>query len=224
MGRDNQAKHRQLRRAAAKDAQRASYARILVVTEGTKTEPSYLEEIRSAYGLHSANVAFQPGRRGTSPLDVVDYAERLFVHGDAYRGVRPRSFDQVYAVFDRDEHANYFAALQKASALDGLLLNDERQRVRFAAIPSNPCFELWLLLHFEEVLAPMHRNDVLARLRSHVPGYEKGTRGMFKTTRASLDVATRRANAMAQSADARSDAGPFTAFHELVIRLTTLRG
>ena len=34
MGRDNQAKDRQLRRKAAKKSQRASYARILIVTEG----------------------------------------------------------------------------------------------------------------------------------------------------------------------------------------------
>lgn len=42
MGRDNQPKERQLRRNAAKEDQRASYARILIVTEGSKTEPLYL--------------------------------------------------------------------------------------------------------------------------------------------------------------------------------------
>ena len=35
MGRDNQAKDRQLRRKTAKEARRASYARILIVTETT---------------------------------------------------------------------------------------------------------------------------------------------------------------------------------------------
>ncbi|WP_367848107.1 hypothetical protein [Rhodoferax sp. WC2427] len=49
MGRDNQAKDRQLRRKTSKEAQRASYARILVVTEGSKTEPLYLEENPSAH-------------------------------------------------------------------------------------------------------------------------------------------------------------------------------
>ena len=45
MGRDNQAKDRQLRRRETKEGKRASYARILIVTEGSKTEPMYLAEI-----------------------------------------------------------------------------------------------------------------------------------------------------------------------------------
>ena len=39
MGRDDQAKDRQLRRKSAKEARRAPYARVLIVTEGRKTEP-----------------------------------------------------------------------------------------------------------------------------------------------------------------------------------------
>ncbi|MFZ5560732.1 MAG: hypothetical protein ACOY41_04260 [Pseudomonadota bacterium] len=51
MGRDNQPRDRQLARKVRKAASRASYARILIVTEGSKTEPLYLEEIRVAYRL-----------------------------------------------------------------------------------------------------------------------------------------------------------------------------
>ena len=39
MGRDNQPKARQLARKVHKESRRASYARILIVTEGSKTEP-----------------------------------------------------------------------------------------------------------------------------------------------------------------------------------------
>ena len=95
MGRDSQAKDRQLRRKAAREARRASYARILIVTEGSKTEPLYLEEIRAAHQLHSANVEVQPGQLGTAPIQVVRYAQQLFEEGDLYKGIRPKSFDQV---------------------------------------------------------------------------------------------------------------------------------
>lgn len=61
MGRDNQPKSRQLRRKAAKDARRAGYARILIVTEGSKTEPFYFREICASYRLQSTNVAVQAG-------------------------------------------------------------------------------------------------------------------------------------------------------------------
>lgn len=224
MGRDNQAKDRQLRRKTAKEARRASYARILIVTEGSKTEPLYLEEICTAHQLHSANVAVQPGQLGTAPIQVVRYAHQLFEEGDLRKGIRPRSFDQVYAVFDRDEHASYFDALNLAQSLNGKLRNDDRQRVSFKAIASIPSFELWLLLHFEDIQAPIHRDEVMARLKQHTPGgYEKGAGGAFAATRGRLETATQRAQALAAQFNAYTDPEPYTALHELVALLTTLR-
>ncbi|MBN9277772.1 MAG: RloB domain-containing protein [Hyphomicrobium sp.] len=43
--------------------------------------------------------------------------------------------------------------MTRAEQLDNTLRNDEKKLVRFFAVPSVPCFELWLLLHFENVLA-----------------------------------------------------------------------
>jgi len=223
MGRDNQAKDRQLRRKAAREARRASYARILIVTEGSKTEPLYLEEIRSAHQLHSANVEVQPGQLGTAPIQVGRYAQQLFEEGDLYKGIRPKSFDQVYAVFDRDEHDSYFNALSLAQSLDGKLRNDERRPVSFKAIASVPSFELWLLLHYEDIQAPIHRDDVMDRLKQHIPGYDKGAGDAFATTRDRLETATQRAHALAAKFNAYTAPEPFTALHELVMLLTTLR-
>lgn len=223
MGRDNQPKDRQLRRQAAKETRRASYARILIVTEGSKTEPLYLEEIRAVHRLHSANVEVQPGQLGTAPIQVVSYARQLFEEGHLYKGIRPKSFDQVYAVFDRDQHASYFNALDLAQSLDGKLRNDEGRAVSFKAIASIPSFELWLLLHYEDVLAPIHRDEVMERLKQHIPGYEKGAGSAFATTRDQVDAATQRAQALAVRFNAYTDPEPFTALHELVALLTTLR-
>ena len=223
MGRDNQAKDRQLRRKAAKEARRASYARILIVTEGSKTEPLYLEEIRAAHQLHSANVEVQPGQLGTAPIQVVRYAEQLFEEGDLHKGVRPKSFDQVYAVFDRDDHDSYFNALNLAQSLDGKLRNDDKQPVSFKAIASIPSFELWLLLHYEDIQAPIHRDEVMARVKQHIPGYEKGAGSAFATTRDRLETATQRAQGLAAKFNAYNAPEPFTALHELVTLLTTLR-
>lgn len=223
MGRDNQAKDRQLRRKTAKEARRASYPRILIVTEGSKTEPMYLEEIRTAHQLHTANLAVQPGQLGTAPIQVVRYAHKLFEEGDLRKGIRPKSFDQVYAVFDRDDHASYFEALNLARSLDGKLRNDDRQAISFKAIASIPSFELWLLLHFEDIQAPIHRDVVMARLKQYIPGYEKGVGGTFFTTRDRLAAATQRAQALAEKFNAYTDPEPYTALHELLTLLITLR-
>ena len=223
MGRDNQPKARQLRRKVAKEERRPSYARILIVTEGSKTEPLYLEEISATHRLNSAYVEVQPGQLGTSPIQVVQYARQLFEEGDFHKGIRPKSFDQLYAVFDRDDHDSYRDALDVAQSLDGKLRNDDRQLVSFKAIASIPSFELWLLLHYEEIQAPIHRDEVMVRLKQYIPGYDKGAGRVFAATRDRLETATQRAQALATKFNAYTDPEPFTALHELVLLLTTLR-
>lgn len=223
MGRDNQAKNRQLWRKTAKEARRASYDRVLIVTEGSKTEPLYLEEIRRAYRLNSANVEVQPSQQGTAPIQVVDYAQQLFEDGDLHKGIRPKSFDQVYAVFDRDDHESYFDALNLVKSLEDRLRNDDRQPVSFKAIASIPCFELWLLLHYESIQAPIHRNEVMERLKQHIPGYDKGAGGAFSTTQDRLPEAMQRAQTLAGRSNAYGAPEPFTALYELVSLLIKLR-
>lgn len=223
MGADNQPKSRQLRRKEAKETRRASYDRILIVTEGSKTEPMYLEEIRAAYRLHSTNVEVQSGQLGTAPIQVVQYAKHLFEAGHLSKGIRPRSFEKVYAVFDRDDHDSYFNALHLTQSLDGKLCNDCGKPVSFKAIASVPSFELWLLLHYEDIRAPIDRHEVIARLKEYIPGYEKGGGGSFRTTRSRLETATQQAQTLATQFNAFTDPEPFTAMHELVTLLTNIK-
>ena len=126
-------------------------------------------------------------------------------------------------MFDRDDHDSYFDALSLAQSLDGKLRNDDRQVVSFKAIASIPSFELWLLLHYEEIQAPIHRDEVMVRLKQHIPGYEKGAGGAFAITRNRLETATQRAQTLATKFNAYTDPEPFTALHELVTLLTMLR-
>lgn len=84
-------------------------------------------------------------------------------------------------------------------------------------------FELWLLLHYEDIQAPLHREEVIQRLKQYFPGYEKGAAGTFATTRQHLDIATLRAGRLATRATAYDDPESFTAIAELVLLLTNLR-
>ena len=216
MVRDNSPRERQKRQLERKLGRRASYDRILIVSEGSKTEPNYFREIRSAYRLHTANVEVRPSERGTAPIQVVQYARELFEIGDRYRNIQPRAFEQVYAVFDRDDHASYFDALRLAESLDGKLRNDAKQVVRFKAIASVPCFELWLLLHYEDIQAPLHRDEVLRRLRQYLPKYEKGTGNAFAMTRDQLGFALRRAELLVARSAVDATYESYTAIGSLV--------
>lgn len=224
MGKDNQPKHRQKdrdlrRRTAIKQA----YERLLIVCEGEKTEPQYLDEIRQELRLATAHVLVRPSAFGTEPMQVVDYAEHLFRKGDRASGIEALAFDRVLVVFDRDDHQTYHAALSKAAALNGRLTNDEKQRIPFEAIASVPCFELWLLLHFEDVQAAIHRTEVYERLRTHLQDYDKGQRGHWACTKHLLTHATERAEVRAQFSTAMDGNEPYTDVHRLVHRLLHLK-
>lgn len=224
MGQDNQPKHRQaardLRRRAAV---RQPYDRLLIVCEGEKTEPQYLREIQRELKLATAHVQVLSSPYGTAPLQVVEYAERLFLKGDRDKGIEAGSFDRIAVVFDRDEHHTYHAALDKAAALQGKLKNDAGERIPFDVIASVPCFELWLLLHFEDVLAPLSPREAGERLRCHLPAYQKGQGGHWAATKEQREMATERAMHLAAATTAHDGTQPYTTMHELVSRLVHLK-
>ncbi len=223
MARDNSPKIRQTRHLERKQGRRASYDRILIVSEGSKTEPNYFNEIRSTFRLHTANVVVRPSEHGTAPIQVVHYAEQLFLKGDSHRRIQPCAFDQVFAVFDRDDHESYFNALKAAESRDLKLKNDNKQYIRFKAIPSVPSFELWLLLHFENIQFQIDRNEVMSRLKQHIPQYDKGYEGTFALTCNQLEIAYKRAELLGYHNSGYTDPEPYTAVGDLVKLLTGLR-
>jgi len=220
MARDNSPQERQRKQLERKQGKRASYDRILIVSEGTETEPNYFREIRREFRLQTANIAVYPCATGTAPLQVVEYAETLFKDGDHLKNVQPKAFERVYAVFDRDDHHSYYAALNKAQTLNGKLRNDNKKPIIFEAIASVPSFELWLLLHYEMLQEPMLRTDVLRRLKIYIPNYDKGATDTFKTTQPKLTDAIQNAEKLAETFSAFTEPEPFTGVHTVVNYLT----
>lgn len=213
MGRDNQPSDRQRAKLGRKQGRRMPGRRFLVVCEGEKTEFNYLEEIRMSLRLPAANIQILHGGV-TEPKQIVDAAWDIFQKGNGR--FRPKAADVVVAVFDRDEHRTYHDALDYATSLDARKSkNDDKQPVRFLAVPTNSCFELWLLLHFKDQQTPIHRHVALDQVREHLPDYDKGMKGLFAQTREHLPTALRRAYRLAERIDPRMD-GPWTGMHLLV--------
>lgn len=82
-----------LRREAQK---REPYDLVLIVCEGGKTEPKYLQELRDAFKLSTANIRIAGDECGSSPRSVVDYALTT------YR--KEKKYNRVFCVFDKDRH------------------------------------------------------------------------------------------------------------------------
>lgn len=56
---------------------RASYDKVLIVCEGSKTEPLYFQELIDHYEIHSANVKIS-GDCGSDPVSVVNHGIQLY--------------------------------------------------------------------------------------------------------------------------------------------------
>jgi RloB-like protein len=207
MSKISRARHRaSLRRRAPV---RPPYDRVLIVCEGEKTECNYFEEIRQRGRISSAHIHIIPSDIGTDPVSVVKSAEAAFKD-------KGKSFERIYAVFDRDDHQDYANAIHMACAKNQKLKNDQKQAVAFEAIVSVPCFELWLLLHFSDARSWMHRDLVVKQLRNHISKYEKGMSNLFEFTEFALETATHRAKLLKQTNQRIPGDELYTDVHELV--------
>lgn len=147
--------------------------RHLVVSEGKETEPRYFEGVRAALGAaNGRKVAIVVKGTGKHTLDLLDFA----VEHCRYA---PETFDHVWLVFDKDDFpAADFDAMERKCAE----LSDGSRT--FHALWSNPCFELWLLLHLRYTTAPMTATEcqrALAQAMSKDLGveYRKNLGGLF---------------------------------------------
>ena len=220
MGGDDLHYKRKARRAtdlARRKSSRAPYDRVLIVCEGSKTEPNYLRELIDCLKLSSANVEVD-GDSGSSPISVVQHAKRRYREerdiGDA--------FDRIFCVFDKDTHATYNEAM---SACAGF-----RPSGVFQAIPSVPCFEYWLLLHFTYSTRPCTHSGgksacdcLIGELRNYMPGYAKGGKGIFNQVMGQTERAVAYSMRALKEARKAGTDNPTTRMHELVEYLKQLK-
>lgn len=213
---DNSPKIRQRAQLERKMNRRASYDRILIICEGQKTEPLYFEEIKQFRRLQTANVKVTQGEYGTSPLQIVKFAED--------ECLRTKKWEDVYCVFDRDEHQHFNNALQRVNALNNKYKNEFKQSIKFTAIPSIPCFELWLLLHFITVAQESHRDEIVSMLRApnRIRDYGKGQSGNFTRTKDKLETAYQNEALLKAQRNRHGNENPYTDVGQLVLRLMNL--
>ena len=130
---------------------------ILVSCEGEQTEPRYFRRLEALYNFK--NLRLDPGTRGTDFDSVVRRAKQ--------KCRTMEICDCVYLACDGD-------------TLRGRVLGQQGpfrlavgRHVPVKLALSQPCFEYWILLHFEFTDAPMTSAEVLERLRRHWASYEK---------------------------------------------------
>jgi RloB-like protein len=180
--------------------------RILIVCEGTRTEPGYFNELRHTEKI-PIELVISPGG---VPKTLVERAVELknSAKKDAkFRQDENLLFDEVWCVFDIDEHP---------------AVPDAKQQTRDNEIDlaiSNPCFELWILLHFRDQRAHIDRAVVQRECVKYLPDYEKKV--PFGMQHPTYREAVQRALALDtwQQSRGRGGSNPWTAVHKLTEKI-----
>ena len=220
MGTDNlfhKRKAKGTRELKRRKQKRAPYDKVLIVTEGKKTEPEYFNGLKNYYRINSANIEID-GNSDSSPDSVVKHGKKLYKEerskGDA--------FDRVYFVFDKDTHLTYQQAL------------DEIKRFKpegtFVEINSVPCFEYWLLLHFVYTTEPFlatgrfsAADHVIHKLKKHYPDYDKSASDLFSKLYDKMEPAKTNAINALKAAEQTGTDNPSTRVHKLVEYLQKIK-
>ena len=157
---------------------------LVVFCEGTRTEPDYLHALKrqpAVRNIAAVDLRVETGQGRTDPRSLVLLAieaRRRAIDTD-------EEIDEFWCVFDVEWPKNH-PNLQEAMAL-------ARQNNVEVAV-SNPCFELWLILHFQSRSAWLN-TDEACRLRGRFDG--SSGKGLNATTYMPLvDIAAVRAAAL----------------------------
>lgn len=183
--------------------------KVLIVTEGSETEPRYFKSLGAELKLGHLRV--EGKHCGSAPISVVDHALEL------RKAARREPYDAIWCVFDREcnpDHQSFPAAIDKARA-NGLYV-----------AASVPCFEFWYLLHFTYSTGAWPSSHALMQaIATHIPEYAKSA-AVYPTLRPHLDDALTRAEQTRQHHQQGGSlpyANPMTDVDQLVRSLRGLK-
>ena len=129
----------------------------LICTEGTKTEPEYFEMLNSIF--RDANIKCPRSKPSqNNPRAVLRQMEREI------EKLEFLNTDQAWIVTDKNEWS-------EEQLNEPYQWSTECENFGFAV--SNPNFEYWLLLHFDDGSDINEVKDVNEKLKSYIPTYNK---------------------------------------------------
>ncbi len=183
--------------------------RVLILCEDTRSALTYLKDAAIHFRSFALVEVAHCGR--TDPRGIVEEAIR-----------RRKAFEAVYCVIDEDAHESFQESLRLAKRADPPI----------QVIPSYPCYEFWLLLHFRFSRQPVRAagrqsaGDRMLKMLRKEPGmaaYDKGDSDqMFAKLLPRLPRARIHAEKVMAAALAEAAMNPSTALHDLIDELERL--
>jgi hypothetical protein len=124
---------------------------IIIASEGTNTEKKYFDDLVEEYRVKNIHVEVLPRIEGGSdPQNVIKVLDNFRKHYSLRLG-----YDELWLVIDVDRWGN------KKLAEAGSLCTQKN----YGYAVSNPCFEIWLLLHIKSL--DEYSKDELQKLKEN---------------------------------------------------------
>lgn len=156
---------------------RKQKSKILIAAEGkNKTEKIYFSNFEDRKKTY--NITFARGNN-TDPLKLV----QMLINEIDNLKLDLQEDDEAYCIFDTDVDPNKNKIIEAAIQL--------ANKYNIRVITSSPCFELWLLLHYEYTTANMDNGKLIKKLKQYYPKYEKNINIYPNITK--IDLAIERA-------------------------------
>lgn len=181
---------------------------IWIFCEGEKTEKLYFQKLKTKERIWINVKVTSPGNTDAVGLvkQTLKYKEQ-FIDGD-----------YVYCVFDRDRNTDQKLCEAKKLA--------ERNGIKL--IFSNPCFEYWILCHFERLSTRCELPEIKDKLNHYMTNYSKTDVRIYDKTESLLSVAIENAKRVNQTHSGRAEllsteSNPSTNVYEIIERFREIK-
>lgn len=185
----------------------------LIVTEGEKTEPNYFKGIMDL--LPPELVEVKIVGEGKNTIQVVQRA--IDLRNQRKNSLGLPNYDEVWAVFDKDDFPE--------KKFNGAIELAHKENIKPAY--SNEAFELWFVLHFQNLHAAVPRSQYIEILEKILERYSKNDPLIYKTLNERGDEkrAIKWAKTLLKKFQGVNPAksNPTTKVHELVISLNKFK-
>lgn len=143
--------------------------RILVSSEGSVTEPLYFYHLQQNLLGNRVVFDFCTETGKSAPEHVL---KRMIMRLNK-TALRPG--DEAWLVIDKDRWSpEQIIPLAEWA-------NEASPHIKRRLLVSNPCFELWVLLHAQSVIPPISAREIAGCLGGLLPGYDKKVPKAFVT-------------------------------------------
>ena len=192
---------------------------ILIVTEGSQTEPKYFEHFRNRQ--INIDIRVVGSRSSAGATDYVGLIRKAAEYKDKNQLLSDIG-DAVWVVADGDvNYNNPDPVTAKDTMLKHARKIADQKEIQLAI--SNPCFELWFLLHFQYTTKFLKDYDsVKVMLKNYLKEYEKSDDvfvDLGESLEAALENSRKLENYHLQNGSELSfgiGVNPFTDVHHLV--------